>query len=176
MSAPEKNPVADRPQIQIWTDGGCKPNPGPGGYGVVLVHAKKRKEISGGFRKTTNNRMEIIAAIRALEILKRPCVVTLHSDSQYVVNAMSKGWALKWKQRNWWRTKDSRAANPDLWERLLALCETHQVSFQWLRGHAGHAENERCDVLSTQAREKSGLPADEGFEKADAFFEKEMLL
>ena len=152
------------PIVEIYTDGGCEPNPGPGGYGVVLVHPKKRAEASGGFRLTTNNRMEILAAIKGLEMLKLPCNVTLYSDSQYLVDAMMKGWAVAWKKKDWWRTNQERAANIDLWEALLALCQKHRVEFRWVRGHAGNVENERCDQLSMEARRKPNLPADEGYE------------
>jgi ribonuclease HI len=150
--------------VEIYTDGGCDPNPGAGGYGVVLLHPKKRVEISGGFRLTTNNRMEILAAIQGLELLKRPCDVTLYSDSQYLVNAIMEGWAVSWKKRDWWRTNKERAENADLWERLLALCETHQAEFSWGRGHAGNLENERCHQLSMTALRQPDLPADEGYE------------
>jgi ribonuclease HI len=153
------------PEVEIYTDGGCEPNPGPGGYGVVLLHPKKRAEASGGFRSTTNNRMELFAAIKGLELLKQPCKVTLYSDSQYLVEAMSRGWAVAWKKKDWWRTNQERAANVDLWERLLALCETHQVEFRWVKGHAGNAENERCDRLSMAALRQPNLPPDEGYEK-----------
>ena len=156
-------PVA-MPLVEIYTDGGCEPNPGPGGYGVVLLHPKKRAEASGGFRSTTNNRMEIFAAIAGLEMLRQSCKVTLYSDSQYLVDAIMKGWAVAWKKKGWWRTKKERAANIDLWERLLALCETHQVEFRWVKGHAGNPENERCDQLSMTALRQPDLPADEGYE------------
>jgi ribonuclease HI len=152
------------PEVEIYTDGGCEPNPGPGGYGVVLLHPKKRAEANGGFRSTTNNRMELYAAIQGLELLKQPCKVILYSDSQYLVEAMSKGWAVAWKKKDWWRTNQERAANVDLWERLLALCETHQVEFRWIKGHAGNAENERCDQLSMAALRRPNLPGDEGYE------------
>jgi ribonuclease HI len=125
-------------------------------------------EISGGFRLTTNNRMELLAAIRGLEQLKEPCEVTLYSDSKYVVDAMSLGWAAKWKKRNGWRTNQERAENFDLWERLLALCEKHQVTFQWVRGHADNTENECCDRLSCAALKASNLEIDEGYENKPA--------
>jgi ribonuclease HI len=131
---------------------------------VVLLHPKKRAEASGGFRLTTNNRMEIYAAIKGLELLRQPCKVTLYSDSQYLVNAMIKGWAAAWKKKDWWRTNKERAANIDLWERLLALGEMHQVEFRWVKGHAGNRENERCDQLSNAALRQPNLPADEGYE------------
>ena len=124
---------------EIYTDGGCDPNPGTGGYGVVLLHPRKRAEASGGFRMTTNNRIEILAAIKGLEMLKQPCKVTLYSDSQYLVNAIMDGWAVAWRKRDWWRTNKERAVNADLWARLLEVCETHQVEFRWVRGHAGQS-------------------------------------
>lgn len=154
----------ERPQVLIYTDGGCEPNPGPGGYGAVLLHPKKRLEVSGGFRRTTNNRMEIYAAIKGLEMLKQPCRVTLYSDSQYLVKAMTEGWVTTWKKRDWWRTSKERAVNIDLWQKLLALCETHEVKFAWLKGHAGDKENECCDKLSCAALRQPNLPADEGYE------------
>jgi ribonuclease HI len=152
------------PQVEIYTDGGCEPNPGPGGYGVVLLHPRKRREVCGGFRRTTNNRMEIYAAIAGLEILKEPCEVTLYSDSQYLVNAMTEGWVAAWKKKNWWRKQTERTPNFDLWEKLLALCEKHNVEFRWVKGHAGNVENERCDQLSMEALRKPDLPADKGYE------------
>ncbi len=130
----------------------------------MLVHPKKRAEASGGFRSTTNNRMEIYAAIRGLELLKQPCRVTLYSDSQYLVDAMMEGWVVAWKKRDWWRTNQERAANADLWARLLELCQTHQVEFRWVRGHAGNIENERCDQLAIAALRRPNLPADAGYE------------
>jgi ribonuclease HI len=150
--------------VELYTDGGCEPNPGTGGYGVVLLHPKKRVEVGGGFRLTTNNRMEILAAIRGLESLKRPCRVTLYSDSKYLVDAMMSGWAVAWKRRDWWRTNKERAENADLWEKLLRLCETHQVEFRWVKGHAGNAENERAHQLSMTALQQPDLAADEGYE------------
>ena len=152
------------PSMEIYTDGGCEPNPGPGGYGAVLIHAKKRAEVSGGFRRTTNNRMEIYAAIAGLEMLKQPCQVTLYSDSQYVVKAMMEGWVTAWKKKSWWRTKTERPENVDLWQRLDALCQTHQVEFRWVKGHAGNLENERCDQLAMAALRQPNLPVDAGYE------------
>ena len=152
------------PHVAIYTDGGCDPNPGPGGYGVVLVHPKKRTELSGGFRQTTNNRMEIYAAIRGLEVLKRPCRVTVVSDSQYLVKAMTEGWVKNWRKKGWWRTKTVRPENVDLWQRLVSLCEIHRVQFRWIRGHAGHPENERSDQLAMVALRQLDLPPDEGYE------------
>ena len=130
----------------------------------MSVHPKKRLEVSGGFRLTTTNRMEIFAAIAGLKLLQKPCKVTLYSDSQYLVDAIMKGWALKWRKNDWWLNSKERAKNIDLWERLLPLCETHQVDFHWLKGHAGHQENERCDRLAMGALRPPSLPADEGYE------------
>ncbi len=152
-------------KVIIYTDGGCEPNPGPGGYGVVLLHNNRRRELSGGFRLTTNNRMEIYAAIQGLQALTEPCQVTLYSDSEYLVNGINKGWAVRWKANRWMRNKREKALNPDLWEQLLDLCAKHQVTFIWLRGHAGTAENERCDQLSSQAIRQPGLAVDKGYEK-----------
>jgi len=122
-----------------------------------------RREISGGFRLTTNNRMEMMAVIAALEALKEPCQVTLYSDSQYVVNAMTKGWVQRWQANGWKRNKKETAVNPDLWERLLMASESHDVDFRWLRGHSGVVENERCDRLAFAAATQSGLPEDSGY-------------
>ncbi len=156
----------ERKHVIIYTDGGCDPNPGPGGYGIVLCYGKTRKILSGGFRRTTNNRMEMYAAIRALESLKEPCQVTLYSDSSYLVRGMRQGWAKRWQEKKWLRVPDERAANADLWQRLLELCEIHTVTFVWVKGHAGNKENEVCDQLSTAALHRPDLPADEGFENA----------
>jgi ribonuclease HI len=156
--------VENRKQAVIYTDGACEGNPGSGGYGVVIIHAGRRKELSGGFRLTTNNRMEIYAAIKGLEALNEPCQVTLYSDSEYLVNAMTRGWVLRWKANHWKRNKREKALNVDLWERLLALCEHHQVEFVWVKGHAGLRENERCDRLSMEALKQKNLPIDDGYE------------
>lgn len=153
-------------QVTLYTDGGCINNPGPGGYGVVLLYNSHRKEISKGFRKTTNNRMELLAAIAGLEALKEPCRVTLYSDSQYLVHAIEKGWARRWQANGWMRNKREKAVNADLWERLLRLCEVHLVRFEWLRGHAGHGENERCDELASSAARGPDLDVDLGYEMA----------
>ena len=151
-------------RVTIYTDGACIGNPGPGGYGAVILFGQYRKEISGGYRKTTNNRMEILAAIRALEALNEPCEVTLYSDSAYVVNAMEKGWAKRWRAQGWQRGKQGKAANPDLWEALLDLASTHRVSFKWVRGHSGNRENERCDELANKAARGETLRVDAGYE------------
>jgi len=151
--------------VILYTDGGCIRNPGPGGYGTVLVYGSSRKELSGGFRKTTNNRMEIYAAIKGLEAIKEPCRVTVYSDSQYLVNAMQRGWARRWEANGWKRSKREKAINPDLWEKLLRLSEIHKVQFEWIRGHAGHEENECCDRLAGEAARGSDLAIDTGYEK-----------
>jgi ribonuclease HI len=161
--AAPKNDKPRQPHVEIYTDGGCEPNPGPGGYGVVLVHPRKRAEASGAFRLTTNNRMEILAAIKGLEMLKRPCTVTVYSDSQYLVKAMSEGWATRWKRNGWRLSTKESAKNVDLWERLLTLCAVHRVHFRWIKGHAGHRENERCDLLCATAKRQKDLPPDEGY-------------
>ncbi len=150
--------------VTIYTDGGCLGNPGPGGYGVVLLYGSTRKEMSGGYRLTTNNRMELMAAIIGLEALKKPCRVTLYTDSEYVVNAIEKGWALRWRENGWRRNKKDMAINPDLWERLLKACAIHQVRFLWVRGHAGTPENERCDALAQAASRGEKLAVDKGYE------------
>lgn len=156
--------MAELKEVTVYTDGGCINNPGPGGYGVVLLYGSRRKEISGGFRLTTNNRMEIMAAIAGLSALKERCRVTIHSDSQYLVNAIEQGWAERWRENGWMRNKKESAVNPDLWEELLELCGKHSVKFKWVRGHAGNSENERCDELAQAAARSGGLPPDKAYE------------
>ena len=135
-------------QVEIFTDGACSGNPGPGGWGAVLRYNGREKELSGGERETTNNRMELTAVIKALEQLKEPCKVTLTTDSKYVSDGIGKGWAVSW-QKNGWRKADKKPAlNADLWERLLELLKIHDVTINWVKGHAGHPENERCDALA----------------------------
>lgn len=140
--------------IEIFTDGACLGNPGPGGWGVILRYNGKEKTLSGGEAETTNNRMEILAVIKALEALKEKCNIELYTDSQYVCNAINKGWAQKWKGNNWKRNKNEPALNSDLWEVLLNLLEKQNVKFNWVKGHAGHEENERCDVLARTEAQK----------------------
>ena len=135
--------------VDIYTDGACRGNPGKGGWGAILVYGSLEKELSGGEPLTTNNRMELLAAIEALSALKEPCEVTLTSDSKYLVDAIEKGWAISWRARGWRRADKSPALNPDLWERLLDLLEKHKVTFIWVKGHVGHPYNERCDKLAT---------------------------
>ncbi len=156
--------VNPQKQVKIYTDGGCDPNPGPGGYGVVLLSDRQRKELSGGFRLTTNNRMEIYAAIKGLESLQEPSAVILYSDSEYLVNAINQGWVLRWKANRWKRNKREKALNVDLWKKLLSLCEFHQVEFVWVKGHAGLKGNERADRLSIAGLRGRNLGVDEGYE------------
>ncbi len=153
-------------QVRIYTDGACIGNPGPGGYGTVLLYGCHRKELSGGYRLTTNNRMELMAAIIGLNALKGQCDVLLYSDSKYVVDAMRQGWAVRWRANGWKRNKKERAVNPDLWEQLLLLCENFNVEFKWVKGHAGDLENERCDHLAVQASHQGNLPIDQGYTPA----------
>ena len=138
-------------QVTIFTDGACSGNPGPGGWGAILRYGSVESERSGGEASTTNNRMELTAAIEGLAALKYPCRVDLYSDSTYLVDGVTKGWARSWQATGW---KRGKAKNPDLWERLLELLDVHEVTFQWVRGHAGHPENERCDALARAAIEK----------------------
>ena len=152
-------------QVDIYTDGACQGNPGPGGYGVVLLSGEHRRELSGGYRRTTNNRMELLAVIEGLAALKEKSKVRVHSDSRYVVDALAKEWAVKWRKNGWMRNKQDAAINPDLWARLLDLCEGHDMSYRWVKGHSGNPENERCDRLATQAASQPNLPADEPYER-----------
>jgi ribonuclease HI len=148
------------PEISIYTDGSSRGNPGPGGYGIVMISGPHRKEISKGFRRTTNNRMELLSVIVALEMLKVPnCQVTIFSDSQYVVHAIEKKWIDSWIKRNWKNVK-----NPDLWKRYLQASEGHSVKFQWVKGHNGHPLNERCDELAVDAATKGDLDTDAWYE------------
>lgn len=135
--------------VDIYTDGACRGNPGRGGWGAVLVYKGVEKELSGGEPMTTNNRMELSAVIAALSALREPCEITLTSDSKYVVDAVTKGWAKSWQARGWVKPDKSPALNPDLWETLLKLLDYHDVTFVWVKGHAGHPYNERCDKLAT---------------------------
>ncbi|UCH95197.1 MAG: ribonuclease HI [Candidatus Aminicenantes bacterium] len=162
---PENPVVLEKAKVIIYTDGGCIKNPGTGGYGVVLLHEGKRKELSAGFRRTTNNRMELMACIEGLKALKYPCSVNLYSDSQYVVNGIKKGWAKRWRRNGWMRNLIEPAENIDLWKELLDLCDTHSVKFSWVKGHAGNRENERCDRLAKKAAaNKKNLLQDTAFE------------
>jgi len=138
-------------QIQLFTDGACSGNPGPGGWGVILRYNGVEKELSGGEADTTNNRMELTAVIEGLAALKQPCAVTLCSDSKYVIDGLQKGWAVSWRAKGWVKSDKKPALNPDLWEKLLELTATHKMSYIWIRGHEGHPENERCDRLAVDA-------------------------
>ena len=142
-------------KVEIYTDGACKGNPGPGGWGAILRYNGHEKQISGGAHETTNNRMELPAVIEALRMLKEPCQVLLVSASKYVCDALSKGWAEGWKKRGWKKADKQPALNPDLWDQLLTLTAQHQMQIQWIKGHAGHPENERCDALAIEAAEKN---------------------
>ena len=143
-------------QIEIFTDGACSGNPGPGGWGAVLRYKQHEKELSGGEAETTNNRMELMALIAALEQLKEPCEITLCSDSKYVIDGLEKGWAKGWRARGWKKADKSPALNPDLWEKLLNLTEGHVIHYKWIKGHAGHPENERCDRLAVAQSKRFG--------------------
>ncbi len=155
--------MSEMESITIYCDGGCLGNPGPGGYGAVLLYKNHRKELSGGYRLTTNNRMELLGAIIALEALKPRSKVSVHSDSQYVVNGIEKGWAATWRRKGWIKADKQKALNTDLWERLLNLCALHEVRFVWVRGHNGDVENERCDVLAKNAASRKDLESDPNY-------------
>ena len=158
---PEESAALQR--VIIHTDGGCKGNPGPGGFGVVLVAGRHRKELSAGFRLTTNNRMELRAAIAGLELLNAPCEIELHSDSKYVIDAMTKKWVEGWKKRGWMTAGRTPVKNKDLWIRLVAASQPHKINWCWVKGHAGHAENERCDELANLAVARKEFLEDVGF-------------
>ena len=142
--------------VTLYTDGACSGNPGPGGWGAILEYMGIEKELSGGEDNTTNNRMELTAVIRGLQALKEPCVVELYSDSKYVIDALEKGWAWGWKKRGWIKSDKKPALNPDLWAPLLAESEKHEITYHWLKGHAGHPENERCDRMAVEQSKKYG--------------------
>ncbi len=156
-------------QVIIYTDGAALGNPGPGGYGAVLIYGTNKAEISCGFKLTTNNRMELLAVIMALQKLKRPCQVTVYSDSKYVCDAINKNWLHGWVRRGWTKVK-----NIDLWKALIPLLKTHQVKFEWVKGHAGNPGNERCDYLATQAAHNQAIETDHGYlaqkEEPDGLF------
>ena len=141
-------------KVEIFTDGACSGNPGPGGYGVILRFGEHTKELSGGAPETTNNRMELSGVITGLSALKEPCIVTLTTDSKYVVDSVTKGWVDGWKKKGWIKSDKKPALNVDLWEQLLPLLEKHRVTFIWVKGHAGHPENERCDELAVMERDR----------------------
>ncbi len=143
-----------RKEVTVYTDGSCSGNPGPGGWGAILIYGSHKKELSGGEARTTNNRMELTGVITALEALKEPCRVELYSDSKYVVDALEKGWAKSWQAKGWVKSDKKPALNPDLWEKLLRLCEYHEVVLHWVRGHADNPYNNRCDALAVAETKK----------------------
>ncbi len=151
--------------VDIYTDGACSGNPGEGGYGIVMLYNGNRKEVNKGFKMTTNNRMELLAVIDALSLLKEPCKVRLYSDSKYVVSAIKEGWLIGWIAKNWKNSKKEPVKNVDLWKELIPLIEKHEVEFIWVKGHADNVENERCDELARDAIKNSILNFDEGFDK-----------
>lgn len=151
-------------QVNLYTDGACSGNPGRGGYGAILTFNGHEKVLSEGFILTTNNRMELLAAIVGLEALKEPCKVTLYSDSKYLVDAVKNGWVYSWKKKGWKKSDGKKALNPDLWERLLTQLENHRVEFVWVKGHAGHEYNERCDTMAVNAYNSENLLHDEVYE------------
>lgn len=161
------NQPEEMPKIKLYSDGGADPNPGKGGYGVILDYNGRRKEFSQGFKLTTNNRMELLGVIVGLEQLKAIFEVDVYTDSMYVVNGIEKGWAKKWKSNNWWRSRKVKAINADLWARLLELTQKYSVRFHWVKGHSGHTENERCDSLAEQALKGSDLLNDFEYENKD---------
>ncbi len=143
-----------RKQVELFTDGACSGNPGPGGWGAILRFGTKQKELSGGEKHTTNNRMELTAVIEGLLALKEPCNVILTTDSKYVADGIGRGWAANWKKNGWRKADKKPALNPDLWDELLRLCDIHTLSINWIKGHAGHTENERCDALAVAESKK----------------------
>ncbi|WP_029895405.1 ribonuclease HI [Desulfohalovibrio reitneri] len=150
-------------EVRVHTDGSCLGNPGPGGWCALLEYSGSEKELHGGYGRTTNNRMELLAVIEALEALREPCRVELYTDSQYVQKAITQGWLKGWKRNGWKTAAKKPVKNRDLWTRLDPLLSRHDVQFHWLKGHAGHPENERCDELARAAAQRDGLPADEGY-------------
>lgn len=149
--------------IELYTDGACRGNPGKGGYGVILKYGDIEKELSAGYECTTNNRMELLAAITGLEALKVPCRVDLYTDSKYLADSIEKGWVYGWQKKGWKKADGKPALNVDLWQRMLRLLETHQVKIKWIKGHAGHPKNERCDALAVAAAEGENLLVDENY-------------
>lgn len=150
--------------VDIYTDGACSGNPGAGGYGVVLLYKGKRKELSEGFKLTTNNRMEMLAVIRGIEALKEKCNINLYSDSKYVIESITEGWVYKWEKNNWSRAKNKKALNIDLWKILISLIEQHNINFIWVKGHANNKENERCDCLARNAITSGNLKEDKMYD------------
>lgn len=155
-------------QITIYTDGGARGNPGPGGFGAVMLFGEHRKEVKGAFKLTTNNRMEQMAAIASLELLSEPCQISLHSDSKYLVDAINKNWLKGWKQRGWIKSDKKPVLNKDLWQRLDAARTGHEITWKWVKGHAGNPLNERCDELVHEAIDAGNLQIDQGYEDSQA--------
>lgn len=155
-------------QVKIFTDGCCLGNPGRGGWSAILSDGVRKKEISGGFQLTTNNRMELMACVKGLEALLLSCKVAIISDSKYLVESINMGWAIKWRANNWMRNNKDKAQNADLWERLLESIALHEVSFYWVRGHSGHPMNERCDHLAQQAARGENLELDSGYTRDES--------
>jgi ribonuclease HI len=170
LTAPTSTPAAAKGlrQVVIYSDGACTGNPGPGGYGVVIFSEGTRTELSAGYRRTTNNRMEMLGCIVGLQTLEERCYVTIYSDSRYVVNAIEQKWAVRWRKNNWQRRDENGqmkpALNADLWAKMLDLCDQHMVRFEWVRGHAGNEENERCDQLARAATVSGNLAIDSFYE------------
>ena len=169
----EKGSIGSKPtmadpngEIIIHTDGGASPNPGVGGYGVVLQKGTRRKELSAGYQLTTNNRMEMMGVIVALQALNESSKVVLHTDSKYIVDSVTKRWVYGWKKRGWKKSDGKRPENVDLWEVLIALLKDHKVDFRWVKGHAGNIENERCDALVAEARSHNNLLVDTGYKSS----------
>ena len=161
--------MGERAKVNIYTDGACSGNPGPGGYGAVIVYVdangvKHEKEFSAGYEHVTNNQMELMAVISGLEALNRPCQVDVYSDSKYVVDAFNQHWVDSWIKKNWKRGKNEPVKNVDLWKRLMAVKARHDVTFHWVKGHDGHPQNERCDELATTAADGNALIVDEGLD------------
>lgn len=157
-------PPTELPTVTVYTDGSALGNPGPGGWGAILEHPKKDKELSGGFARTTNNRMELLAAIKALEALTTKANVDLYTDSKYLCDAVNKNWIRGWVKNGWKTSAKKPVKNQDLWTRLIPLLARHEVRFHWVKGHNGHPENERCDVLAKEAASGNDLAVDEGYE------------
>lgn len=152
-------------EVAIYTDGACSAPPGPGGYGAIIIFGSHSKEISQGFRLTTNNRMEVLAAIEAITLLKDACAVSLYSDSKYLVDSINKGWALRWQANHWKKSDGAYAKNQDLWKKLLALNKRHTITFTWVKGHSDNEFNNRCDELATTATKENPTEIDTEFER-----------
>jgi len=147
-------------EVILYSDGACSSNPGPGGWGTIMEYNGTRKEFSDGYKFTTNNRMELMGVIEPLRLLKEPCKVTIYTDSQYIVNSVTKGWLEGWAKKGWKRSDKEPVANIDLWKLILELLEVHQLDFNWIKGHNEHPENERCDELAVTSRQQGGLKKD----------------